>query len=80
MDLYKQMIKRLADKGISKTATTTPLEFVHIARIRWSEANLAVAFITELYCRARFGGIHLTEEELGVAEDRFRHLMMLGKP
>jgi hypothetical protein len=79
VDLYKQMIKRLADKGIAKTATTTPLEFVHIARIRWSEADLAVASITELYCRARFGGIPLTEEELGVAEDRLRCLTMLGK-
>jgi hypothetical protein len=80
VDLYKQMIKRLADKGIAKTATTTPLEFVRIARIRWSEANLAVASITELYCRARFGGIPLTDEELGTAEDRLRHLTMLGKP
>ncbi|MGE0471352.1 MAG: DUF3488 and DUF4129 domain-containing transglutaminase family protein [Nitrospira sp.] len=80
VDLYKQMIKRLADKGIAKTATTTPLEFVRITRIRWSEANLAVASITELYCRARFGGTPLTDEELGAAEDRLRHLTMLGKP
>ncbi len=80
VDLYKQMIKRLADKGIAKTATTTPLEFVHITRIRWSEANLAVASITELYCRARFGGIPLTDEELGTAEDGLRQLTILGKP
>ncbi|MDH4082841.1 MAG: DUF3488 and transglutaminase-like domain-containing protein [Nitrospira sp.] len=79
VDLYKQMIKRLADKGIAKTATTTPLEFVHLARIRWGEANLVVASITELYCRTRFGGIPLTDEELGMAEDGLRQLTILGK-
>ena len=80
VDLYKQMIKRLADNGIAKTATTTPLEFVHIARIRWGEANRAVASITELYCRSRFGRIPLTDEELGMAEDGIRQLTILGKP
>lgn len=79
VDLYGQMIKRLADQGITKTIATTPLEFVRIACRRWREANPAVASITELYCRARFGGIALTDEELQLAKDRLRHLRTLGK-
>ena len=78
--LYKQMIKRLADKGIAKAATATPFEFVHLTRMRWNEANPAVALITELYCRARFGGIRLSDEELQLARDRLRQLTMLEKP
>jgi protein-glutamine gamma-glutamyltransferase len=80
VDLYKQMIKRVADRGIEKPAGTTPLEFVHVTRMRWSEANSAVASITELYCRARFGGLLLTDDELQLAKDRLRQLTSLKSP
>ncbi|NGZ02333.1 MAG: hypothetical protein CV090_04690 [Nitrospira sp. WS238] len=78
--LYKQMVKRLADRGISKTPSTTPMELVHIAGMQWAESNSAVASITELYCRARFGGMVLTDEELQRAKDRLRQLTAFEKP
>jgi protein-glutamine gamma-glutamyltransferase len=80
VDLYKQMIKRMADRGIKKPAGTTPLEFVHITRMRWSEANSAVASITELYCRARFGGMPLTDDEMQLAKVRLSQLTSLKPP
>ncbi|HEX5544947.1 MAG TPA: transglutaminase domain-containing protein, partial [Nitrospira sp.] len=80
VQLYGRMVKHLAGEGISKPPTTGPLEFVRIARAKWSDANSAVASITELYCRTRFGHIPLTEEELSLAEDHLRHLKALDKP
>ncbi len=80
VELYKQMIARLADKGIVKTAGTTPWEFVHVTRTRWSDADPAVASITDLYCRARFGGLSLTDDELQLAKDRLTQLTSLEKP
>jgi len=78
--LYGRMVQHLAGEGISKPTTTGPLEFVRIAQAKWSGANSAVASITELYCRTRFGHISLTKEELSLAEDHLRHLMALDKP
>ena len=80
VELYKQMLARLADNGITKAAGTTPWEFAHVTRMRWGEANSAVSSITELYCRARFGGILLTDEELQLAKDRLTQLTSLEKP
>ena len=78
--LYGRMVKHLAGEGIAKPPSTGPLEFVRMARAKWSDANSAVASITELYCRTRFGQIPLTQEELSLAEDHLRHLMALDKP
>lgn len=75
VQLYGRMVKHLAGEGISKPTTTGPLEFVRIAQEKWTDANSAVASITELYCRARFGQIPPTSDELTVAEDHLRHLM-----
>lgn len=80
VELYKQMIKRLADEGLAKAPSTTPKEFVHAVRMRWSEADSAVTSLTELYCRARFGKISLTDEELQQAKDRLHQLTILNKP
>lgn len=80
VDLYKQMVRRVGDRGIEKPAGTAPLEFVHMTRTRWSEANSAVASITELYCRSRFGGIPLTDDELQLMKDRLGHLALLKNP
>ncbi|GKS64339.1 hypothetical protein YTPLAS72_16430 [Nitrospira sp.] len=80
VELYKQMLARLAANGIAKAAGTTPWEFVHVTRLRWGEANPVVASITELYCRARFGGVLLTDEELQLAKDRLTQLTSIEKP
>jgi hypothetical protein len=78
--LYGRMVQHLVGKGIPKPTTTGPLEFVRTAQAKWSDANSAVASITELYCRTRFGQIPLTKEELSLAEDHLRQLMALDKP
>jgi len=80
VQLYGRMVRHLARKGISKLAATPPLELVRLTRERWSAAGSAVASITELYCRTRFGQIPPTREELTLAEDHLRHLMALDKP
>jgi hypothetical protein len=78
--LYGRMVRHLAGKGIAKPPSTGPLEFVRIAQAKWNEANSAVASITELYCRARFGQTPPTSDELTIAEDQLRRLMALNKP
>jgi hypothetical protein len=80
VQLYGRMVQHLAGEGIAKPTTTGPLEFVRMAQAKWSDANSAVATITELYCRTRFGHIPLTKEELTLAEDHLRHLRALDKP
>ncbi len=77
--LYGRMIRLLARKGITKLTATPPLEFVRFTQERWSDAGSAVAAITELYCRARFGQISPTREELSLAEDHLRDLTALDK-
>lgn len=78
--LYGRMVRHLARKGMSKLTTMPPLEFVRLTRERWSDASSAVSSITELYCRARFGQIPPTREELSLAEDHLRNLMALDRP
>ncbi|OQW36747.1 MAG: hypothetical protein A4E19_21190 [Nitrospira sp. SG-bin1] len=80
VQLYGKMVTHLAGKGILKPTATGPLEFVCIAQAKWAEANSAVAAITKLYCRARFGRISPTREELSLAEGHLRDLMALDKP
>ncbi len=79
VQLYGQMTTQLARKGISRRTTMPPLEFVRFTQERWSDAGSAVAFITALYCRARFGQIPPTREELSLAEGHLRNLTTLSK-
>ncbi len=78
--LYGRMISHLARRGISKLTAMPPLEFVRLTQERWSDASSAVACITELYCRTRFGQISPTRDELSLAENHLRYLMTLDKP
>ncbi len=80
VQLYGRMIGHLARKGISKPASSPPLEFVRLTQERWRDAGSAVGSITELYCRARFGQISPTRAELSLAEGHLRYLMALHKP
>ena len=78
--LYKKMIHYLEQRGIAKPTATPPLEFIRIIHTEWHGASSAVATITNLYCRARFGHAPLTKEELLLAKDNFRQLMQLDRP
>jgi protein-glutamine gamma-glutamyltransferase len=78
--LYRRMRTYLSRQGLSSSLTMAPLELVQITQARWTEAHSAVASITELYCRTRFGHIQLTPEDLKHAEDHLRRLLELRKP
>ena len=78
--LYKKMIHHLEQRGIAKPIATPPLEFIRIIHAEWNSASSTVATITDLYCRARFGHAPLTKEELLLAKDNLRQLMLLDRP
>jgi uncharacterized membrane protein len=80
VQLYRRMLRQLERRGIRKPAAMPPLQFIRIIQVQWSTAGTAVASITELYCRARFGRASLTNEELRRAQDQLRHLSALGGP
>lgn len=77
--LYRSMIAHLVKKGIVPQTSTPPLELIRLTQDRWGEASEGVIIITELYCRARFGQIPLTKEELRVAQESLRHLTALAR-
>ncbi len=77
---YRRMRTYLTGQGFSNSTAIAPLELVEITRARWTEAHTAVASITEVYCRTRFGHMPLTPEDLKHTEDQLRHLLELRKP
>ncbi|MBX3348718.1 MAG: DUF3488 domain-containing protein [Nitrospira sp.] len=77
---YRRMRTYLTGQGFSNSTAIAPLELVEITRARWREAHTAVASITEVYCRTRFGHVPLTPEDLKHTEDQLRHLLELRKP
>ncbi len=77
---YRRMRTYLTGQGFSNSTAIAPLELVEITRARWREAHMAVASITEVYCRTRFGHAPLTPEDLKHTEDQLRHLLELRKP
>ena len=79
VQLYRRMLRQLERRGIRKPAAMPPLHFIRIIQEQWSTASTAVASITELYCRARFGRVPLTKEELHRAQETFHHLTSLNR-
>ncbi len=79
VQLYRRMLRQLERRGIHKPAAMPPLQFIRIIQAQWSTAGTAVASITELYCRARFGGVPLTREELHRAQETFHQLTSLSR-
>lgn len=77
---YRRMRTYLNGQGFSNSTAIAPLELVEITHARWREAYTAVASITEVYCRTRFGHLPLTPEDLKHTEDQLRHLLELRKP
>jgi hypothetical protein len=73
--LYQRMIGHLARQGISKPLAMPPMQFMRTAQDQWKEIGSIVAVVTEMYCRARFGRMTLTEEELRVAQQHIQQLI-----
>lgn len=77
--LYKAMLDHLARNGISKPPTTAPIEFLNVVHEQWAGAGSLVTTITELYCRGRFGPTGMTEEDLLLAQQALRQLLLLHR-
>ncbi len=77
--LYRKMVEQFSRQGLSKSDATPPLEFLSMIGQTWKTAEKEAATITELYCRARFGHIPPTDEELQQAQDSLRQLLALKR-
>ena len=78
--LYRLMLRQLERKGMCKPSTMPPLQFIRVIQEQWNTASTAVASITELYCRARFGRVPVTQEELHRARETLHRLRSLSRP
>lgn len=67
--VYSQMLRLLTARGISKTVSSTPLEFARSVAQEWSMASRFVDPVTQLYCRVRFGQQALSPSELQQAKE-----------
>lgn len=77
--LYTTMLQCCEQQGITKSASTTPLEFLEQVRTRWGEAWPLVDAVTRLYAQVRFGEAALTEADLAKAENNVRYLRSLSR-
>lgn len=77
--LYTDMVHCCAQQGIAKPASTTPQEFLHKIRERWSEAWPIAESVTQLYARVRFGQAPLSAAEITTAENDVRQLRALSR-
>jgi len=53
---YGRMLRLLAARGIHREPTQTPLEFLNAAPLREEAARQDMAFVTRLFCAAKYGG------------------------
>ncbi len=77
--LYTSLLQCCAQRGITKPASATPMEFLQQIQARWGEAWPIVDSVTRLYTHVRFGEAALTEEALATAEAQVRTLRLLGR-
>jgi hypothetical protein len=77
--LYSRMIACLAQHGIVKAASATPVEFLRHVHEKWAEAWPSAHALTELYTRVRFGHAPLTAQERSTADNLLQSLHALGK-
>ena len=77
--LYTNMLHCLAQRGIVKPASATPMELLRHVREEWAEAWPCADALTHLYTRVRFGHAPLTPEDRTVAENLLRRLRTLER-
>ena len=75
--VYRRFLEVLARRGVRRPAHLTPLEFAHHA-VQGSGMPGEVRELTELFCRARYGGQSLTEADLRRARGLLRNLRGRG--
>ena len=73
VELYRRFLAQLARRGVHRETHLTPLEFATEAAQR-SGMPGEVRELTDLFCRARYGGKGLNAEEAGRAEHLIRRL------
>jgi hypothetical protein len=67
--IYGRMLHLMASKGLRKAEACTPLEFAKRIAAEWQEAEALVTPLTDLYCRARYGGEPFLDSDKRRAED-----------
>jgi transglutaminase-like putative cysteine protease len=77
--LYTHMLHCLAQQGIVKSASTTPMELLRHVQEEWAEAWPFADALTQLYTRVRFGHASLTPEDHSTAENLLRRLRTLER-
>ena len=77
--LYTAMLHCLAQRGIVKSASATPMEVLRHVRDEWAEAWPSADALTQLYTRVRFGHAPLTPEDHTAAKNLLRRLHTLER-
>ncbi|HRC42998.1 MAG TPA: DUF3488 and transglutaminase-like domain-containing protein [Nitrospira sp.] len=77
--LYTTMLHCLAQRGIVKPASATPMEMLRHVREEWAEAWPYADALTRLYTRVRFGHLPLSPEDHTAADDLLRRLHTLER-
>ena len=77
VQLYRKMLEIAVRRGIHIRPSTTPKEFAELVGQHWTEAQPTAMKLTLLYCRGRFSGSSLSNEELNQAVDQISALQQL---
>jgi hypothetical protein len=67
VELYRRLLRALERHGVRRGSHLTPLEFARDAELADGRGR-EIREITDLFCRARYGGAGLTAEEVGRVE------------
>jgi protein-glutamine gamma-glutamyltransferase len=72
VEFYERLLSLLAQRGLTKSPSATPLEFCHQLEPNWMAPY--VKDLTALYYHVRFGRNELTSQEIKRVQDTFYHL------
>ncbi|MGQ0810300.1 MAG: transglutaminase TgpA family protein [Nitrospiraceae bacterium] len=64
VQIYDRMLRLAKSRGVRKTPSTAPIEFVELIGKDWQVATSMVRELTDLYCRVRFGKAALSQEDI----------------
>jgi uncharacterized protein DUF4129 len=74
--LYRELLRMLARRGLTRTEAQTPLEFA--AAVDSPQLAPAVREFTQLYAHARFGDAPCNTMRLGQLLDQVRTVLHMG--
>lgn len=71
---YLSIVKRAANKGVSRQDGETPLEFSQDLKESWPEATEDIDVVTDAFLQARYGRSPIEKEELNPIKQHWRQL------